>query len=102
MKTEKKEKIPRIAVQKFMTADVEAILKKAQAHFALDPNDADAQRRFFRAVVTLASQRLFDLGIPPPIIATQAFEAIVHETEFRQKQAAFHGMPFGPLIPAKA
>lgn len=102
MKTEKKDKIPRIALQKFMTADVEAVLKKAEAHFGLDPNDVDAQRRFFRAVVTLAAQRLFDKGVPPPVIATQAFEAVVHENQFRQKQAAFHGMPFGPVVPAKA
>jgi hypothetical protein len=97
-----KAKVPRIALQKAIGADVEAALKKAEAHFALDPNDVDAQRRFFRAVVTLASQRLFTMGVPAPLIAQQAFKAVVSEHQYRHKQAAHFGQPFGPTTPAKA
>ena len=96
------EKINRFELQKLVAADIKAAIKKAEEHFGLDPKDVDAQRRFFRALVTLASQQLFDMGAPSQLIATQAFEAIVHEHQFRHKQAAFHGMPFGPAPTAKA
>lgn len=102
MTPEKKDKVPRIALQKAMAADVLAAVKKAEAQFALDPNDVDSQRRFFRAFVTLASQRLFDMGVPAPLIAQQAFEAIVHEAQYRHQQAVNIGQPFGPTTPAKA
>jgi hypothetical protein len=100
--TEKKEKVPRIAIQQAMAADVEASIAKAQTSLGIDPADADAQRRFFRALVTLASQKLFDMGAPPPLIAQQAFEAIVHEAQYRHQQAQAFGLPFGPTPAAKA
>jgi hypothetical protein len=100
--TTEKGKVPRIELQKAIAAEVQAAMKKAEAKFSLDPNDVDAQRRFFRALVTLASQRLFDMGVPPPLIAQQAFEAIVHEHQYRHQQAQAHGQPFGPTTPAKA
>lgn len=96
------EKISRFAIQQAMAADVQAAIKKAETSLGIDPNDPDAQRRFFRALVTLASQKLFDMGAPPPLIAQQAFEAVAHEAQYRHQQAVSLGQPFGPTEPAKA
>lgn len=97
-----KPKISRYTLQKAIEADLKAAITKAETQFALEGSDTDAQRRFFRAIVTLAAQRLFDLGIPAPIIAQQAFEAVVHERDHRAKQALNLNQPFGLQLPAKA
>src|SRR6478736_2436093 len=69
-------KISRIELQKAMGDEVSNSVEKALKQFNLDPSDPDANRRAFRAVVTLAAQKLFDQGCPPQIIAQQAFEAV--------------------------
>lgn len=101
--TDPKPKVPRIELQKAMAADIEAAVAKVEKQFDLDPTDPDAQRRFFRALVTIAAQRLFDMGAPPPLIAQQAFEAVVHEAQYRHQKKTLHmGQPFGPLPTGKA
>lgn len=101
-----KTKIPRIELQKAMGTEVkvaiDAAVEKTLKHFNLDPKDPDAQRRCFRAIVTLAAQKLFDMGCPAPIIAQQAFEAVAAEHKHRHQQALHQGQPFGPTPPAKA
>lgn len=86
-----------------MAPDVEAAIAKAEKQFGIEATDPDAQRRFFRALVTIAAQRLFDMGAPPPLIAQQAFEAVAHEAQYRHSKKTLHlGQPFGPLPPGKA
>jgi hypothetical protein len=98
-----KPKVTRFEIQKAMAADVEAAIAKVETQLGLDPTDTDAQRRIFRALVTIASQRLFDLGAPPPLIATQAFEAVRAEHKYRhEKKTIDLSQPFGPPTPAKA
>ena len=95
-------KVPRIKIQQTMGPVVTAAIATAQADLGIDPADLDAQRRFFRAMVTLAAQPLFDSGCPAPLIAAQAFEAVVHEHQYRQKQGLVVGQPFGPTVQGKA
>lgn len=98
--TDPKPKVKRIELQKAMAADVEAALKKAEA--LADPNDVDAQRRIFRALVTIASDRLFNLNLHPMLVVKQAHEAIVKAYEYRSKKALLMGQPFGPVPTGKA
>lgn len=100
--TTSKEKVPRYAIQKLLEPSLRAAFEKARTELEIDPTDVDAQRRFFRAVVTLAAQPLFAQGLPAPVIASQAFEAVVHEHQHRVKQAMNEGQLFGALTPAKA
>lgn len=104
--TKAKPKVSRIELQKAMSAEVKATIdaavEKTFKQFGLDASDPDAQRRCFRAIVTLAAQRLFDMGCPAPVIAQQAFEAVVAEHKYRHQNAVLQGQPFGPTTPAKA
>lgn len=95
-------KISRIELQQAMGNEVTTSVDKALKQFNLDPADPDANRRAFRAVVTLAAQKLFDLGCPPQVIAQQAFEAVVAEHKYRTEKAINAGQPFGLVKPAEA
>jgi hypothetical protein len=96
------DKISRYQLQQALAADVTAALDKAFKSFELDPNDFDANRRVFRALVTVASARLLNLGAPPLLILAQAAEAISAEVKHRTASGSLAGQPFGQLPPASA
>lgn len=97
-----KKKISRYEIQKALLDEVNGSIEKALKGFELDPKNPDANRRAFRAVVTVAAQRLLDLGLPPQLIVQQAFEAVASEVQHRGQQALSNGQPFGVLPPASA
>lgn len=100
MTTEKK--VSRYQLQQALAADVTAALDKAFKGFELDPNDIDANRRVFRALVTVAASRLLNLGLPPLTVLGQAAEAIGSEVKHRAASGLLAGQPFGQLPPASA
>jgi len=81
---------------------VNTAIEKALAGFQLDSKNPDANRRAFRAVVTVAAQRLLNLGCPPQVVLEQAYEAIVAEVRHRGRAAVLSGHPFGLLPKASA
>ena len=100
MITEKK--ISRYQLQQALAADVTAALDRCFKDFELDPNDIDANRRVFRALVTVATSRLLNLGLPPLTVLGQAAEAIGTEVKHRAASGLLVGQPFGQLPPASA
>jgi len=100
MTTDKK--VTRYEIQKALGDDITAALDKCFKGFDLDPANPDANRRVFRALVTVAAARLLNLGCPPLLILSQAAEAIGSEVKHRAASGLLAGQPFGHLPPASA
>jgi len=98
----KKPKVTRSEIQQALLEEVNASIEKALAGFELDSKNPDANRRAFRAVVTVAAQRLLDMGCPPQVVLEQAYEAVVSEVRHRGLAALKNGQPFGLLPKASA
>lgn len=73
----------RTGIMLMLAPAIEAALKDSK----LDMTDVNVLRRYFRAMVHLAVQRMLDVGAPHQFLIAQMLEAVGHELEARQKLA---------------
>lgn len=97
-----KTKVTRTTIQQQLAAPIGAALQQAQEQLGLSGTDVDAQRRLFRALVTLAVGHLADKGAPPSVVLQQVLEATVTELKKRSEGAMEQGQVFGPQPPGQA
>jgi triphosphoribosyl-dephospho-CoA synthetase len=95
-------KVSRTTIQNALNSAISAACAQVEKDLGLSTSDPDAQRRLFRAVVTLAARRILDVGLNPQVVMGQAFEAVMTEVKARGAQAVAQGNPFGLKPPAAA
>jgi len=82
-KVEAEAEIPLNETRTAIMLKLAPVIEAAMKETGLNMDDPTILRRYFRAMVHLAIQKLMDDGAPPQFLVAQTIEAIQHEMEKR-------------------